>query len=511
MATTVGLVAAALIAGGGSGAKIFTKSSARLRSLRLDQQLWWCLAVISVVAILGQEVARTSAFSPVPGSGATDFDGFGDELDEEFDGEAPIVVPPHAVRRPGFETDRGPPAAHHPFEKPEVDREERIQEPVASVEKPRRQQEQWDEDEFEGLPSEDPEPEEAAPAKTSPSPSSNRRAPSGPQNYYMEAFSVVFLVAYAAKYFFGRKENEKIALAWAGEYAGKGSIFEKNFSLLGIGEAEDAALLMKEGQNVFKFYASGRRYCQGMLATMELKNRQDLISCLWYYVMPAKDEITIQVFMNDESMDNVVAAVARRKNAKAMSKDVRDLQQFATILTPSSRGKSLSEDLAVIAESREVSNDLLTDAVLDMALGEKTFKEHGANFVSLHLSDVYPLGVHRKLLQFKFYLPPANRMGEISRLIQMVPHFIDAVGRYKLSPQARAKVDPARQKSQQEALKQAQNARHEAMTRKREEKRRAAEELESRLSPEALRRKEEKERAKQLKKSMPKMRMTRAH
>jgi hypothetical protein len=40
----------------------------------------------------------------------------------------------------------------------------------------------------------------------------------------------------------------------------KDPIFERSFSLLGIGEGEDSPLLLREGQGVFKFYASGRRY-----------------------------------------------------------------------------------------------------------------------------------------------------------------------------------------------------------------------------------------------------------
>lgn len=101
---------------------------------------------------------------------------------------------------------------------------------------------------------------------------------------------------FALNYFTGKKENENIALSRASQFAAKDSIFEKNFSLLGIGDGgDDTPLLLKEGQTTFKFYASGRRYCQGLLATMELKSRHDLIARIYNMVVPSKDEITFEV------------------------------------------------------------------------------------------------------------------------------------------------------------------------------------------------------------------------
>lgn len=79
-----------------------------------------------------------------------------------------------------------------------------------------------------------------------------------------------------------------------------------------------------------------------------------------------KDVITFEVMMNDEAMDNVVMAVARRKTAKGMHKEVRDLQRFATVMGSSPAGRKwVAEELAVVTESKEVAADLITDVVLD--------------------------------------------------------------------------------------------------------------------------------------------------
>ncbi|MBA0726969.1 hypothetical protein Golax_002757 [Gossypium laxum] len=395
--------------------------------------------------------------------------------------------------------------------------------------------EYWDEDEFEGLPIEQPQP---APSKTTENASPNdsdTKTASRPGNvsgsnksFTVEIICGVFLIAFMINYFIGKRENENIALAWAAKFATKGSIFEKNFSLLGIGEGEDSPLLLKEGQNVFKFYASGRRYCQGLLATMELKSRHDLISRLFNLVVPCKDEITFEVSMNEEAMDQVVFALAKKKAAKGMQKEVRDLQRFAGLVANPSGRKWVVDELSVISESKEVAGDLITETVLEQAdgctgirgslklarhvgavFGDKSFEKYGKDFIWMHFSDQHP-DKHKKMLLFKFSLPDANHMADMTRLVALVPYYIDLIGRYKLSSQARSKTEAARVKAAQEAYRELQNARLEALQKKKAERKKMLEEAEAKLSAGAIRKKEAKDRARQMKKAMPKMKMTRA-
>lgn len=77
--------------------------------------------------------------------------------------------------------------------------------------------------------------------------------------------------------------------------------------------------------------------------------------------------------------------------------------------------------------------------------------------------------------------------------------------------QARSKTDSARVKAAQEAYKELQNVRQETLQRKKADRRKMMEEAEAKLSAEAIRKKEAKERIRQMKKSGPKMKMTRAH
>ncbi|KAG2331750.1 hypothetical protein Bca52824_002930 [Brassica carinata] len=378
----------------------------------------------------------------------------------------------------------------------------------------------WDEDEFEGLPVEIAtvdSPPTAENATETVDPKTNSTAQDGTvpsekkkKSYAIEIGCVCFLIALGINYFVGKRENESLALAWAAKFASKDTIFHKNFSLLGVGDGVESPLLLKEALNVFKFYASGRRYCHGLLATMELKSRHDLISRVFNLVVPCKDEITFEVYMNEETMDHVVFAMAKKKAAKTMQKEVKDLQRFAGIVSPPAGRKWVSEELSVISESKEVAGDMITDTVLDQCFGDKAMEKYGKNFMSMHISDQHP-GKHRKMMLFKFSLPDAKHMDDIVRLVALIPYYIDLVGRYRLSSQARNKTETGRQKAAEEAYKELQNARQEALQKKKSERKKLMEEAEAKLSAEVIRKKEVKERARQVKKAMPKVKMSRGH
>lgn len=66
--------------------------------------------------------------------------------------------------------------------------------------------------------------------------------------------------------------------------------------------------------------------------------------------------------------------------------------------------------------------------------GEKAFEKFGKGFISMHFSDQYP-GSHKKILMFRFAIPDANHMADMTRLVALVPYYIDLIGRYKLSSQ----------------------------------------------------------------------------
>ncbi|THG00935.1 hypothetical protein TEA_001338 [Camellia sinensis var. sinensis] len=533
----------------------FSSSLCSVVFLPRGDSLIYLVALLSIFSLLVHHLSLADSH----------FEGFDlDDSDETLEDDS--LQLPHLPRR------SPPPTLSHSDPEPDPDSHPiPIQSSLDSDLPPKPSKtsfEYWDEDEFEGLPVEQtletPKSTENVTPVGSDSDSESKldqKPVKAKQSFVVEIVCGSFLIMFGINFFTGKRENENIALAWVTKFAVKDSIFEKNFSLLGVGDSkdEDSPLLLKEGQNVFKFYASGRRFCQGLLATMELQSRHDLISRLFNMVVPCKDEITFEVFMNDDAMDQVVFALAKKKAAKTMQKEVRDLQRFASLVSPPSNRKWVVDDLAVISESKEVAGDLITEVVLEQAsvslllhanpleekltawfiqpltslgackyilnmsiythmyilirykvFGDKAFEKYGKGFISMHFSDQY-VGAHKKKLVFKFALPDANHMADMTRLVALVPHYVDLIGRHKLSSQARSKTEAARQKAAQEAYKEYQNARQEALQKKKADQRKLMEEAEAKLSAEALRKKEAKERARQMKKSMPKVKMTRGH
>ncbi|XP_038988707.1 uncharacterized protein At5g49945-like [Phoenix dactylifera] len=461
------------------------------------------LALLSILSLITHELSRHSALA------AADFEGFdADDLDDADDDShtLPSSSPPPPTSLSSSSSSSSPESHHGP--PPPSD---------PSHPKPSTPLDFWDEEEFEGIP-DTPSPSDPTQSPADPLPSDPTAVPSKPspttppslQSYSIEIACISFLICFAINYFTGRRQNEAIALAWAAKFATKDSIFDKNFSLVGTGDGKDTPLLLKEGQDVFKFYASGRRFCQGLLATMELRSRHDLISRMLDLVFPKKDTITFEVVMNEDAMDHVVLALARKKLAKAMHKEATDLQRFATLVTaPPSGRKWVADELMVVSESKEVAGDLITDAVLDQIFGEKALEKFGKWFVSLHFSDQQS-GSHKKILMFKFVLPDANNMADMTRLVTLIPYYIDLIGRYKLSSHAHSKTEAARAKAAQETFKELQNVRQEALQKRKAEKKKLMADTEAKLSAEALRKREEKDRARQMKKSMPRIKMLRS-
>ncbi|XP_078435193.1 uncharacterized protein At5g49945 [Wolffia australiana] len=479
----------------------WTRSAAACLFPRGGDALCYAIAVLSIVSLLSYELSRHSVL-------AADFEGFEEEDEDfsspplpDFTSNTPLSPLPTTLTQSSPESDHGPPQSEESA-------------PPIEAPKSASMAEEWDEDEFEGIPTQTTEDssssvlEKPSPEVASAKVLNDAARASFFKRYGIEVSCISFLIAFLINYFTRKKENEQIALAWASRFATKDSIFDKNFSLLGTGDGKDTPLLLKEASDCFKFYASGRRFCQGLLATMDLRSRHDLISRVLDLVLPKQDTITFEVVMNDEAMDQVVFAVAKKKLAKAMQKDERDLQRFASVITtPPAGRKWVPDDLLVVSESKEVAGDLITEAVLEQVFGEKSFKSFGKGFISMHFSDYYQ-GSSKKLLLFKFLLPDAKNMADMTRLVTLIPYYIDLVGRYKLSPQAKSKTESARASVAKEAYKELQNARQEALQRKKADKKKFLE-AEAKLNAEALRKKEEKERARQLKKSMPRVKMVR--
>mmetsp|Transcript_16567 Transcript_16567/g.56472 ORF Transcript_16567/g.56472 Transcript_16567/m.56472 type:complete len:507 (+) Transcript_16567:68-1588(+) len=374
----------------------------------------------------------------------------------------------------------------------------------------KRAEEDWDEDEFANVPAEGYKPKGGAVSRLERRPA-RPRARRGPsrdwRDYKLECLGLAVLTTYAVQYFLGKSANEAIARRWAALFAGEGGVLERNFSLLGPAEEdslESAATLMKDSHSEYKLYCSGRRFCESMTCTLQLKKRQDLLSILVGYVAPEEDLLKLEVVMNAGDMDALCFAVGTKKAARALHKADPLLARFTSALElPAEKRRRLGPDAPlVLAEASDVAADLVTEHALDAAFGKERWPAAKHLFRSMHFSSEGGVGAKEgaKTLKFEFVLPEGPEMQQLGAMIQLAMHYVDAVGRYRVSAAAAERIRASRQRLEKEKAKSAIEERRAELQKKKEEKRAAEVEAMRDMSREARLKKEEKEYRREVKK-----------
>lgn len=96
----------------------------------------------------------------------------------------------------------------------------------------------------------------------------------------------------------------------------------------GISEDLSNVTVVKESENIFTLWCSGRTCCEGMLVELKLIKRQDLVAVVAGIMRPTIDQIHVKVMMNKEDMDTFVFCVASKKTAVHLSKDMADISVY---------------------------------------------------------------------------------------------------------------------------------------------------------------------------------------
>lgn len=316
------------------------------------------------------------------------------------------------------------------------------------------------------------------------------------KRYVTEVVMVVVILLYGLMVILGKYRNDRIVKTWSATYLVPGGVYDRNFSLVGSGHPGMTDPVMRETLSTFRVWASGRRYCSGVLTTLDLKARQDCLSMLWYIVSTKVDTMEVEVWMSEAHMPLVSLAVAPTKHARSLFKDSSDLASYArTISVPKDRLPSWPSHLQVCTEHTSVFCDLFSDPKICSVLDSNPL------FRYLHFSSDYLEGNHRHVLRFSFRIPPDQDMTQLEPLIALAFHFIDVVGSYKMPQELRKKAVEARTKKEVEAT-QDQSSRREALQKKKMEKMQAEKMKAARQGPEALQKWEDKQKERAMKKAM---------
>ncbi|KAK9822527.1 hypothetical protein WJX74_001571 [Apatococcus lobatus] len=294
------------------------------------------------------------------------------------------------------------------------------------------------------------------------------------RSYYVEGVFALLAAWFVAGIFTGKEANKKIIKAWVDTNLSEGGVLERNFAQLGSGDGDGSELMMRENPKLFKFWASGRRYCQGLKAELLLQPRQDLLMRLIRLVSPTDDRIDIEVPMNEGSMPLVVLAVATPKLAREMQRELEDVHDLThrVDVSRNARGSHhwATDKFVVLAEHSGLVSDLIPDTAVEHIFSRPAFSSVGKYFRYLHVTSELPGASNKRMLRFCFQLPAEERMDASSTLMSFVMVMIDIVGNYKLTADQKKRAEKARSEVERRAWKNQEEDRNTKIQERKEKK-----------------------------------------
>ncbi|XP_033761393.1 coiled-coil domain-containing protein 47-like [Pecten maximus] len=337
-------------------------------------------------------------------------------------------------------------------------------------------------------------------------------------SFYMEILMLAGLAVYFLNFIHGKNKNHKLAQAWL---QSNRELLEGNFHIVGDdGSTKEAqaGTLMKESENVYALWCSGRTALEGMLVELRLLKRQDLISTMTNMFKPASDQILVTIDLDKNVMDKFVFAIATKRSCSKLHKEMIDLSQF-TEKKNLDRYTDLPNSYQLLSEVGEASNALLDKKVCQVLTkfeGLVEFMHFSDQFCGAKSQDesqTTKMPEVKPVMIFCFNVPgkgkskPAD-MEHMKPLLQLVFYCLEKVSRLQLGKEARNKSEKNRKKAEEQFLKAAHSQLQEAAQLRREEKRRQEKErMMNEEDPDKTRKWEERESRREMKRKQPKMKM----
>jgi len=338
------------------------------------------------------------------------------------------------------------------------------------------------------------------------------------ENFYVEIIMIIGIVIYFINFFTGKSKNQKIANQVFNAHRNS---LESQFSLVGddgtknLEEIQEP--LIKESENLFRFWCSGRICCEGMLVELKLLKRQDIVGVISNIMKPSNDQIHIRVDMSPEEMDSFIFCIANKKSSLRLSKEMNDLATYCPERRPADKFE-VPGSYFIMSEVAEVASAMLDAKLVSM------FKKFPDAIDTIHFSDQFtgpkpgddqqPLELPqgKKVLIFVFnILHGKNKtleeaIEDTKPMMQLVFYCLDKVRRYKISREAKAKADKNRSKVAENHWKSIHAVKAEKAAEEREKKRREIKERIREIDdPDKQRKMEERENRREKKKAQPKM------
>lgn len=280
-------------------------------------------------------------------------------------------------------------------------------------------------------------------------------------------------LVYVIVYLWGSRRNKAIAEEFLTTMR---PWLAKQFAEVGV-SADEGSQLTKVSANEYRLFSTGRRHCEGMLVTLQLAPRQDLVVFLISLVMPSwwADNVLVEFPLAD--MQPFVFAALPARTAKAEHRDTPDLHDLAAAVAKPAAVAGVRakpgqlSSFAFVTDSPEVLGTLLTSKVVQ-ALEQhgpvpppaarkenSTASQRTGLLKSVYVSDcalmgpVQSVALSNYMMRFNMKLPApgtkaagsdeaalnfAQSIALLTPLFDAAVHLVDVVARLRLSKKALA-------------------------------------------------------------------------
>lgn len=190
-------------------------------------------------------------------------------------------------------------------------------------------------------------------------------------------------------------------------------------------------LLTRDSCNTFLYYATGSRRCSSVLVTIDLLGRHDLFMLVWHLFSPSADRVTIEVAFEDDDIEPMVFAVARKRDVKRLLQDVPHLQDYAGV----ARAPSLHAcpGLVCLTEASALLDPLLPPSA------SKVLDENQDMLELMHVTDQNDRPIlgredtPRKALRLTFRLPAGSGSGSeggaATKMVELALGYIELLNK----------------------------------------------------------------------------------
>jgi len=233
---------------------------------------------------------------------------------------------------------------------------------------------------------EEEEEEEAFPRKKEPEPLKITNIPGHLLNnwdsYYAEILFALIIVLYFVNFIAGKSKNDHLANTWLEVNR---PVLEANFALEGDDgkkEIENHGL-MKDMENVFYIWSSGRVGIEGLLVELRLWRRHDLLSVMQKFLKPVNDQLVIKANLFQDSMDNFVLCLATKKTATKLVKEYPDISTFCPEKKSVDKFGLNPDKFVLMNEIGEAASNLFDKTTVAI------FNKYEEYFDFIHVSDQF--------------------------------------------------------------------------------------------------------------------------